>query len=556
MPRKIFSLMGILLLALACGAGIAAGPARTYTNPVIYADYSDPDVIRVANDYYMVASSFHFSPGIPILQSKDLVNWKIIGHVLNKLNFHPSYDMQPPYTLSDAVSKPVGAGMRYAGGVWAPSIRHHGNKFYVYWATPDEGIFMSSSSDPAGQWSDPVTVIAGAGYEDPCPFWDDDGKAYLVHSKVGAGPAILHAMSPDGKTVYDAGTTIIEDKVNLPVLEGLKVYKRNNYYYVFAPIGGVGTGPQAVMRSRSIQGPYEHRVVLKPGTGLDGPHQGGYVETPSGQGWFLHFNSTGAFGRIAYLEPVTWQDDWPIMGTPIASEHAGVPVASHAYPATVETSHDYKLQSSDEFSSTRLGLQWSWNHNPDDARWSLSQRPGYLRIGANRARYLVGARNTLTQILQGPTAEIRTRMELGGLAEQQRAGLSLFGVKVPWIGVVREGGVNYLTYANAGEETRGPAIAGGAIILRARVFENQSVQFSYALNDTADKAADKTADEVGDFRDFGPLTPLARFSWWKGSRPAVFTYIKADMDEAKASPAAPAGPIDKNYIDIDWFRVR
>jgi beta-xylosidase len=538
--------MQCAVLALAAVQPLAAQAAATapvYTNPILHADYSDPDVIRVGGTYYMVASSFHFSPGIPVLQSQDLVHWKIAGHVLAKLNFHPSYNMVPPYTLTDSVSKPVGEGMRYAGGVWAPSIRHHQNRFYVYWATPNEGIFMSSAEDPAGKWTDPVTVIAGPGYEDPCPFWDDDGKAYLVHSKVGAGPIILHRMSADGRSVDDAGATIIEDKAALPVLEGPKVYKRNGYYYIFAPIGGVETGGQAVMRAKSLDGPYEHREVLKPGNGLRGPHQGGYVETPSGQGWFIHFNSTGAFGRIAHLQPAIWKDDWPVLGAPAGDGSYGLPVPGHAYPDSGVPPQSGKLQDSDEFSGRELGLQWSWNHNPDDARWSLAQRPGFMRIEANRARYLVGARNTLTQILQGPAAEISTRLELGGMAEAQRAGLTLFGVKVPWIGVVRESGVNYLAYSNAGEETRGPRIDGNAILLRATVAQDQSVQFAYAL---AENAA---------YTSFGPATQLARFSWWKGSRPAVFTYIRDEADEARSS-GQPGRRITQNYIDIDWFRVK
>lgn len=540
-------LVPLLLPQLCAAATAAAQPAPRYANPVIYADYSDPDVIRVGADYYLVASSFHFSPGIPILHSTDLVHWKIVGHVLPRLDFHPSYDMGPPYSLSDASSKPVGPGMRYGGGVWAPSIRHHAGRFYVYWATPDEGIFMSSATDPAGAWSAPVKVLDGAGYEDPCPFWDDDGKAYLVHSKVGAGPAILHAMRPDGTAVYDAGRTIIEDKVNLPVLEGLKAYKRNGYYYIFAPIGGVETGPQAVMRARTIDGPYEHRVVLRPGNGLTGPHQGGYVETPSGQGWFIHFNSTGAFGRIAHLEPVTWRDDWPVMGLAADGDAAGVPVLEHASPDTGAATQD-ALQDSDEFSGPALGLQWSWNHNPDNARWSLSQRPGFMRLVAGAAPSLVGARNTLTQVLQGPNADIATRIEIGALGEAQRAGLSLFGVRAPWIGVVRERGVTYLTYANGGRETRGPAIAGTSVMLRARVFESQVVQFSYALGDSGGE----TGKGAGGYLDFGPATPLARFSWWKGSRPALFTYVKSD---AGAAGAVGAGPAGRPYIDVDWFRV-
>ncbi len=158
-------------------------------------------------------------------------------------------------------------------------------------------------------------MIAGAGFEDPCPFWDDDGTAYLIHSRTGAGPLILHRMSADGKHVLDEGKIIVQDPEHLPVLEGPKLYKRNGYYYIFAPFGGVGSGAQAVLRSRQIYGPYEHRVVLAQGsTNINGPHQGGYVETPDGEGWFVHFQADGAHGRIVHLEPVRWQDDWPVIG--------------------------------------------------------------------------------------------------------------------------------------------------------------------------------------------------------------------------------------------------
>jgi beta-xylosidase len=524
----------VFLLAILLGTAHAAEPVQTYRNPILYADYSDPDVIRSGDDYWLVASSFHFSPGLPVLRSKDLVHWTIAGHVLPRLPFDPAYDMVPPYTLTDATSKPV-SGQRYARGVWAPSLREHAGRFYVYWATPDEGIFMSTATNPAGPWSAPVAVIAGPGFEDPCPFWDDDGKAYLVHSKVGAGPLILHGMSPDGTRVLDPGRTIVEDKANLPTLEGPKVYKRNGYYYIFAPIGGVGHGPQAVLRARRIDGPYEARKVLVPGNGVDGPHQGGWVETPSGQGWFIHFNRTGAFGRIAHLQPVVWKDDWPEMG------QAGLPVIEGPCPDTGRSAPGDRLQGSDEFSSPTLGLQWSWNHNPDDAHWSLTQRPGYLRLQANAAKHLVGARNVLTQILQGPTSEITTRLELGGLAERQRAGLVLFGVGVPWVGVVHEDGQDFVTVANGGVETRVGKIDGKAIVLRAAVAEDQTVAFSYAR------------DGSDAFHAAGAPVRLAPFSWWKGSRPAVFTWIKSETDAPKEGNANRA--IVRDYVDVDWLRV-
>lgn len=343
-------------------------------------------------------------------------------------------------------------------------------------------------------------------------------------------------MSPDGLRVLDDGTTIVQDPVNLPVLEGPKLYKRHGWYYIFAPIGGVGTGGEAVLRARNIFGPYEWREVLVPGENtIKGPHQGGYVETPDGQGWFVHFNSTGAFGRITYLEPVRWRDDWPVMGDPIGDGRQGQPIVEHAVPVTVPVADRYRLQDSDEFTSPTLGLQWEWNHNPDDAHWSLTARPGYLRLQAQGAQYLVTARNTLTQILQGPTTTVTARLDIAHLVDNERAGLVLFGVRPTWIGVVRDAGTAYLTYAAAGVETRGPALIGNVIELRAQVSPDQSAHFSYAAPDAA-------------FQDFGPQTALPRFSWWKGSRPGLFTYVKVAAGSTVTEP--PDG-----YVDVDWFHV-
>ncbi len=253
MRVKRLGLAGLSALAMAAAAAPApaAPPAATYRNPILHADYSDPDVIRVGDRYYMVASTFHFSPGLPVLESRDLVHWTILGHVLPKLPFAPEYDLPGPVPTDDTGARMPRdqrtVGQRYAGGVWAPSIRHHGGLFQVYFATPYEGVFMSTAARPEGPWSAPVAVIAESGLEDPCPFWDDDGQAYLVHGKVGAGPLVLHRMAPDGKSVLPGGKVIVEDAKALPVLEGPKLYKRNGWYYIFAPIGGVETGPQAVL---------------------------------------------------------------------------------------------------------------------------------------------------------------------------------------------------------------------------------------------------------------------------------------------------------------------
>jgi beta-xylosidase len=525
-------LLTATLLAVVCWAAVPAATPQ-YSNPVIFADYSDPDVIRVGNAYYMVASSFHFVPGIPVLKSPDLVHWEIIGHVLPRLPFAAEYDMIPPFTLTDAIQRPTGPGLRYAGGVWAPAIRFHKGLFHVYWPTPDEGIFMATARDPAGPWSAPVTVIDAAKLEDPCPFWDDDGSAWLIHGKVGAGPLILHRMSADGTRVLDAGTVVAEDPKNLPVLEGPKLYKRKGWYYIFAPIGGVEVGSQAVGRSRRITGPYEWRTVLDKGsTAIQGPHQGGYVETPAGAGWFLHFNSTGAFGRIVHLQPVQWRDDWPLMGEPVAGQTWGQPVAGAAVPVKADAKKLPRLQDSDEFSSPTLGLQWEWNHNPVDAAWSLGARPGWMRLRALPAGHLVTARNTLTQILQGPAMTATARMDLSAMSEGQRAGLAMFGTRPSWVGAVREQGATRIVFSSEGNETASVA-AAGIVQLRVHVGTDQQALFSYSVDDGAS------------FTAIGAPSAL-RFAWWKGARPALFSYIKSPPGIATGS----------GHVDVDWVRVQ
>jgi len=485
-----------------------------YRNPVLFSDYSDPDVIRVDESYYLVASSFHFMPGIPVLESHDLVNWHIIAHVFPRLEIDPRYNM-------------IG-GNRYAQGAWAPSIRFHAGRFYVYFPTPEEGIFMSSARSARGPWTAPVAVLAGAGYEDPCPLWDDDGNAYLVHSRVGAGPLILHRMSPDGTRVLDEGKTIVDNRASLPTLEGPKLYKRDGYYYIFAPYGGVATGPQAVLRSKNIYGPYESRTVLEQGTtSVRGPHQGGYVETPGGEGWFLHFSQHGGYGRILYLEPVHWKDGWPVIGTPIKGGVAGEPVDLWPKPNTGRSDPAGSPPMSDDFNNTKLSSQWEWNHNPDDSSWSLTERPGFLRLKALSAPDLVHARNTLTQQMQYESFDLTTQIDVSAMRSGQRAGLVMFGIHPSWIGVAQTNRSRQIVFGDKeGESTIGE-LTSDMIQLRMHV-EDQHASFSYSV------------DGGGSFLPVQPAELFA-FSWWKASRPALFTFNTQSKD--------PFGS-----IDVDWVR--
>jgi beta-xylosidase len=507
---------GAILLAQAAGPSPGGADLKAaYHNPILFADYSDPDVIRDGANYYLVASSFHFVPGIPILQSNDLVHWTIMGHVVQRMTMDPRYSM-------------IG-GNRYGKGVWAPAIRKHRGLYYVYFPTPTEGIFVSTAAKITGPWSAPAVVMAQAGLEDPCPFWDDDGNAYLIHSKTGAGPLILHRMSADGKRVLDAGKVIVEDPEHLPTLEGPKLYKRHGYYYIFAPFGGVGAGAQAVLRSRYIYGPYEHRVVLAQGsTSINGPHQGAYVETPDGQGWFVHFQSDGAHGRIVHLEPVRWRDDWPIVGDDPDGASTGQPTPSGPIPEHSDAESDQHPQTSDDFDEAKLGPQWEWNHNPDDAHWSLSARPGFLRLIPMQSDGLLSARNTLTQCMQDNSFEFTVRVDVRKSESGVHAGLAMFEKSASGLEIVQSGADRRLDFFHLPEVTQGPVIAQPVIQLRVDV-NGDEARYSYSLDDGAT------------FQPLGADSQI-RFSWWKGSRPALFSYTTS------------AG--DPGAIDFDWVHYR
>jgi beta-xylosidase len=489
--------------------------SRFYNNPILFADYSDPDVIRDGAHYYLIASTFHFVPGIPILQSTDLVHWRIAGHVVQRMEMDPRYSM-------------IG-GNRYGGGVWAPAIRRHGGLFYVYFPTPQEGIFVSTAPKIAGPWSPPVAVISQPGLEDPCPFWDEDGKAYLIHSRVGAGPLILHRMSQDGKHILDAGKIVVQDPKDLPTLEGPKLYKRGGYYYIFAPFGGVGTGAQAVLRSRNIYGPYEHRIVLSEGsTRINGPHQGGYVETPEGEGWFIHFQSRGAHGRIVHLEPVRWERDWPVIGDAAEGATAGEPVRSAPMPDHQGTVRSVRPQTSDDFRSTTLEPQWEWNHNPDNAHWSLSARSGFLRLIPMHAEDLLTARNTLTQNMQDDAFEFTVRFDLSDMKQGVHAGIAMFEKSPGGIEVVQEGRDRHLNYFHLPDQVSGPLVSANTLELRLRV-DGDRADYFYSV------------DEGLTFQPLGGTSQI-RASWWKGPRPSLFAYTTSDVD-----PGA---------VDFDWVHYQ
>ena len=311
----------------------------TYTNPVLYADYSDPDVCVVGEDYYLTASSFNCIPGLPILHSKDLVNWEIIG-----------------YALQEQEPKELFARPQHGKGVWAPAIRYHNDSLFIYWGDPDLGIFMVKAKDPAGEWSNPVCVISGKGMIDPCPLWDDDGHCYLVNgwanSRCGFNSVLsVRELSADGTHAISQPRIVFDGGQENHTSEGPKFYKRDGYYWIMNPAGGVAMGWQLAMRSKSPYGPYEWKRVMWQGkTDINGPHQGAWVHTAQGEDWFLHFNDKGAYGRVVYLQPIDWSSGWPMMG------NHGEPYTKYCKPLTVNHEPITNPRESDEFNDG-LGLQ-------------------------------------------------------------------------------------------------------------------------------------------------------------------------------------------------------
>lgn len=403
----------------------------TYTNPILNADWSDPDVIRVGDAYYMTASTFNRVPGLPILRSSDLVNWEIIGHALQRLVPERHFDLP-----------------RHGGGVWAPALRYHDDRFFIVYPDPDHGFYVVHSEDPAGPWSEPHLLYAGRGLIDPCPFWDDDGRAYLVHAwattRAGINNVLtLHEITPDAAQVLGPSRTVVDGftLAGFSVLEGPKLYKRDGWYWIFAPAGGVPEGWQSVFRSRSIWGPYEERTTLAQGSSpVNGPHQGAWVEAVDGSHWFLHFQDRGPVGRVVHLQPMSWSEDgWPQMGTNWdghLGDRQGEPVLSHEAPGGALVRTESRLERGGDWKDG-IGPQWYWQANP---------RPDWARVIGDGVLELLAVPgdpvnlrelpNVLAQRIPGTPSQAQVAARLHDTVSGMRAGMIVLGLTYCWIGLV------------------------------------------------------------------------------------------------------------------------
>lgn len=513
----------------------------TYTNPVINADYSDPDVCVAGEDYYLTASSFNCIPGLPILHSKDLVNWEIVGHAVKELE--PKQEFDRP---------------SHGNGIWAPSIRYHNGEFYIYWGDPDYGVFMVKAKDPAGEWSKPLCVIPGKGLIDTTPLWDDDGRCYLVNAYANsrsrfASVIAIRELSADGTKpignpviIYDGNGT--ESRT----CEGPKIYKRDGWYWVMFPAGGVPTGFQVAMRSKNPFGPYESKVVLAQGkTKINGPHQGAWVHTKFGEDWFLHFQDKEAYGRVVHLQPVTWKDNWPVMGIDKDGDYCGEPVTTYRKPKTSGKVQVVNPAESDEFSDTRLGLQWQWHANYNET-FGMPTAFGSYRVYTHKVsekfQNLWEVPNLLLQKTPADKFTATTKIRFTSKDQNQTGGLLMMGLDYSGLVVKRVGNDFQLLQiscksADKGKPQTEQLIAtlkptavdqidyqpGTHIDIYMRMSVNDGkMHFSYSLDD---KKYTKCGTEF-----------TMREGKWIGAKIGFVAY-------------EPGQKTNRGWIDADWFRV-
>lgn len=501
----------------------------TYKNPILYADYSDPDAIRVGDDYYMTASSFNCIPGLPILHSKDLVNWKLIGYALSK---------QKPLEVYNKA--------QHGNGVWAPCIRYHNNEFYIYYPDPDFGIYVVKAKKAEGPWSEPVMVKEGKGLIDPTPLWDEDGKAYLGYAFAGSRAGIksilsVCSMNTDGLSANSDDVMLIDGHTDEATIEGPKFYKRNGYYYIFAPAGGVATGWQTVMRSKNIYGPYEKKKVMDQGKStVNGPHQGAWVQTQTGEDWFIHFQDQFAYGRVVHLQPMKWQNDWPVIGSDEDKNGTGEPVMVYKKPNVGKKSFPVETPpESDEFNNPKLGLQWQWHANPQ-ITWGLPTAMGYYNLSCiptpKEYNNLFDVPNLLLQKLPANEFTATTKITFNSRFDGEYTGLLIMGLDYSFLCLKQEEGKLFLSQKIALKadkkgiefESKRIAVKDKTIYLQVKVKAGGICNFFYSE----------------DGQKFNPIGEsfTAREGKWIGAKIGLLALREGIINDAGS-------------VAIDWFRI-
>lgn len=542
----------------------------TFTNPVINADYSDPDVCVGASgeDFYLTASSFNCIPGLPILHSKDLVNWEIVNYAVKAL---------PPY---DRYAVP-----QHGNGVWAPSIRYNANNglYYIYWGDPDLGVFVVTAKDPEGEWTEPKCVIPGKGMIDTTPLWDEDGKCYLVNGWANSrcqfnSVLTVREMTPDGMQAV-GDPVIVFDGNGSPdrTAEGPKFYKRDGWYWIMCPAGGVPVGHQLAMRSKSPYGPYESKVVLATGnTDINGPHQGGWIHLKSGEDWFLHFQDKEAYGRVVWLEPVNWKDNWPVMGEPFKQKkntdpnlpqldkYCGQPVMTFKKPNVGKTYPVCNPVESDEFNTTTLGKQWQWHANYDQT-FGMPTPNGFFRIFCHKQsegfKNLWEAGNLLLQKTPADNFTATTKFTLTAKDDGQYGGIICMGMDYSSLVVKRVGDQFQVQQISCKQADKGKAetvkvLATLAPTKKDKVSYQPSIHETIYMRMHVKYIGGKSNDGTNLHKAQVTFAYSTDGKKWVDA-PETFDMRQGKWIGAKIGfcAAEPAGKKVRGWIDADWFRV-
>lgn len=518
----------------------------TYKNPVLYADYSDPDVIRVGEDYYMTSSSFNCIPGLQILHSKDMVNWEFIGAAVPNALY--PYDDEKP---------------EHGNRVWAPSIRHHDGFFYIFWGDPDQGAFMTKAKDVKGPWSEPVIVKAGKGIIDTTPLWDEDGKVYMVHAYAGSRAGLksvlaICELNSDATKAIGPSRIIFDGHIDQVTCEGPKIHKRNGYYYIFHPAGGVPTGWQTVQRSKNIYGPYETRIVMKQGKSpINGPHQGAWVDTPTGEDWFFHFTDVGAYGRLLCLEPMKWVNDWPVIGMAKKGAEWGEPVTQYKKPNVGKTYPICTPVESDEFDGMVLGPQWQWQANYNEKWAYFAGDKGFVRLYSHPVssdyKSLWDVPNLLLQKTPAPNFSATTKITFSPIEKYkgEKTGLVVMGLDYAALTVENtESGLKLSQVeckkadkGNTEKENASVSLKKNTFYLRADISTDGSkISKSEGGHDLVVKCQFYYSTDNKKFEKLGNEFQVKEGKWI-GAKVGVF----CTRPNIKTN--------DGGWADVDWFRI-
>lgn len=494
----------------------------TYTNPVIAADFPDPDVILVGDTYYMVTTTMFIFPGVTVLKSNDLVNWEYCSNAV------PRFDYSPCYNLNGC--------KRYGHGQWASSLKYYKGKFYLLFITLDEGGFICSAEKAEGPWE---IKHLPRGFYDPGLFFDDDGRIYVAH-----GYSKIFMTELDNNFVAVSKDSLIKTGDIRNGLEGTHVYKINGYYYLYCTYGGLD-GIQVALRSKNIYGPYEQKVVIR--DTIHGPsfgiHQGALIKTQTGEWWTMLFVDSGPFGRFPFLQPVNWIDGWPMVGVDGKSVITWKkPNVGKNYPATT-------LPTSDEFDHSTLGMQWGWNHNPDPAKWSLDEKPGYLRLKTvTITDSLPKAQNTLTQRMfayySDSLATVATsKMDFTNIKEGDIAGLAVFQNPYAFVGVKKVNDRTYIYMVNNGQTIDSTEIKGSSVYLRANaIFGSGAAHYFDGKGSPGTGEATFSYSLDGNmFKSIGNVLKMSfSLKIFTGNKFCLFNYASKETG---------------GFVDFDWFRI-